>query len=164
LPGRLRGQLGLRFDLKKDIPKGILLGIAGQILVAVVYLPLYVFHSDLADKIDDPARQLSEAMSGWRWLVFGFFVGVVSPICEELFFRGLTLKAIAHRWGPVVGIVGSGIVFGIIHFEGLQTIALAAFGMLLAWRATRTGRIGETIIGHGVFNLITVLALITGAS
>jgi membrane protease YdiL (CAAX protease family) len=163
LPGGLR-QLGFWFDFKRDVPKGVLIGVAGQLLVAVVYLPLEIIDSGLVEKLDEPAKRLSDAMGGWRWLVFSVFVGVISPICEELFFRGITLRAIASRWGNAIGIVGSGIIFGLIHFQGLQTLALTAFGMLLAWRAVRTGRIGETVIAHGVFNLITVLALVTGVT
>jgi membrane protease YdiL (CAAX protease family) len=164
LPGGLREQMGLRFDLRSDIPKGLLLGVLGQVMVAVVYLPLYFIDSGLVDSLDEPAKELSAAMSDWRWFVFGFFVVVISPLCEEVFFRGLTMRAIASRWGNTKGIVFSGIIFGIIHFQGLQTIALAGFGMMLAYRALRIGRIGETIIGHAVFNLITVLALVTGVS
>lgn len=163
-PGGMKQQLGFHFDLRNDIPKGILLGVVGQILMAVVYLPLRVIDSGLADDLDGPAKELSAAMSDWRWFVFGFFVVVLSPICEELFFRGVTLRAIASRWGSAMGIVFSGLIFGLIHFQQLQTIGLVAFGMLLAYRATKTKRIGETIFGHATFNLITVLALVTGVS
>jgi membrane protease YdiL (CAAX protease family) len=162
-PGGLR-RLGLRFDLKRDIVRGVLLGVAGQLLVALVYLPLNLIDSGLADKLDDPAKRLTDALSGWRWLAFAFFVGVVSPVCEELFFRGVTLKAIAGRWGVAAGIVGSGIIFGLIHLQPLQMVALAAFGVLLAYRASRTDRLGEVIIGHAVFNLLTVLSMYLAAS
>jgi membrane protease YdiL (CAAX protease family) len=164
LPGGLAQQMGLRFKWRDDLWRGILLGIAGQVLVVLVYTPLHLLTPGLVDNLDGPAKELTDTVTSWRWLVFGTFVVVISPICEELFFRGLTMRAIASRWGATAGIVASGIVFGLIHFEPVQTIALAGFGMLLAYRATKTGRIGETIIGHATFNLITVLALLFGIS
>jgi membrane protease YdiL (CAAX protease family) len=164
LPGGLAQQMGFQFNWRTDIWRGLLLGIAGQVLVALIYLPLHVLAPGVVDDLDAPAKQLTDTITSWRWVVFGFFVVVISPICEELFFRGLTLRAISSRWGNVAGIVGSGLVFGLIHFEYVQTVALVAFGILLAVRATKTGRIGETIIGHATFNLITVLALLFGIS
>ena len=163
-PGGLGQQMGFRFHWRVDVPKGVLLGIAGQVLVALIYLPLHLLAPGVVEDLDAPAKQLTDTITSWRWVVFGLFVAGVSPVCEELFFRGLTMRAIASRWGATTGIVVSGIIFGIIHFESVQTVALVAFGMLLAWRATRTGRIGETVIGHATFNLITVLALFFGVS
>lgn len=161
-PGGMGEQLGFRFKYEDDMWKGVLVGIAGQLLVALIYLPLHWLAPDLVKNLDDPAKSLTDGLSSWRWIVFGVMTGLVSPICEELFFRGVTLRAFARRWGNWAGIFCSGIIFGIIHFEALQTAALMAFGILLAWRATRTGRIGETIVAHATFNLISVVALFAG--
>lgn len=160
-PGGARRQLGLKFDLKNDIPKGIAFGIAGQVLAALVYVPINLIWPGVTDSLSDPANNLTQDLSSWRWVIFGLFVGVIAPLVEEIFFRGFALRAIASRYGVTAGIVGSGVLFGIIHITPLQTIALSALGLLLGWRATRTGRIGETVIAHSVFNLITLAALIT---
>jgi membrane protease YdiL (CAAX protease family) len=164
LPGGMGEQLGFRFKYEDDLWKGVLFGTVGQLLVALVYLPLHWLAPDLVKNLDDPAKNLTEGLSSWRWVVFAVMTGLVSPICEELFFRGVTLRAFARRWGNGAGILCSGIIFGIIHFEALQTFALIVFGILLAWRATRTGRIGETIVAHATFNLISVIALFYGVN
>lgn len=164
MPGGLARQLGFRFVLPGDIGRGILVGICGQVLITAVYLPVQWLAPGLLDGLDGPAKELTGALSSWRWAVFSLFVGVISPICEEVFFRGFTLRALSSRWGSRVGIVASGVLFGLMHFQKIQTPALIAFGMLLAWRATKTKRIGETIIAHGTFNLLTVIGLLTGVS
>ena len=46
------------------------------------------------------------------------FVAMLTPIAEELFFRGLFLRAVGRRWGLPIAVVVSSIVFGCFHFEG----------------------------------------------
>jgi len=95
-----------------------------------------------------------------------------APIVEELFFRGLTLRALQKRWGAVVGIIGSSVLFGILHAQptstgafGLQSLWLVAFtaslGAVFAWVAVRTQRLGITVIAHVTFNFSAlVIALL----
>lgn len=160
-PGGFFEQIGLRFELV-DIPKGVLTGLAGQILAIVIYTPIGWLAPDVVETLGDPASQLTSALEGWRWIVFGLLIAVISPINEEIFFRGFAYRAFASRWGIWAGIITSGILFGIIHLEPLQTLALGALGILLAWRVSRTGRLGEAIIAHSTFNLVTVISLYAG--
>lgn len=155
----LRDQFGLEFHLPVDILKGIGAGVLGQLMVTVIYLPLHFLDPSAAKSVSNPANTLTSVAHGWRWIPYAIAVAGISPFCEELFFRGLTMRAFAKKWGPVAGIVLSGILFGVTHFEGIQTPALIGFGWILAWRATKTGRIGETVIAHGSFNAITLISI-----
>jgi hypothetical protein len=85
-------------------------------------------------------------------------------VVEELFFRGLLLRGLlgrlaplGNRWGPSLAIVLTGLVFGLVHFERLQFLGLAGFGMVLAYLAYRTGRLGPSIVAHIAFNSTTVV-------
>ena len=93
---------------------------------------------------------------GSRW---SLALALLAPLFEELFFRGVALRSITRRFNANIGIVATGLIFGAAHFQGIQTPALVAFGWLLAWRATKTGRLGETILTHATFNGITLLGL-----
>ncbi len=71
--------------------------------------------------------------------VIAFLTVVVVPVIEEMFFRGLVLRALLRVFkgaGPVVGValaaVADGIIFGLAHFELLELLGLAASGP--SWR------------------------------
>ena len=88
------------------------------------------------------------------------------PLVEETFFRGLVLRgllATSRRLGRPLGVllpvVLDGIVFGLAHFEVLQLLGLAAFGVVLAALATRERRLGPCIFAHATFNLVAVLSV-----
>jgi membrane protease YdiL (CAAX protease family) len=78
------------------------------------------------------------------------------PIVEELTFRGVGYSLLA-RYGRVVAIVGTGIVFGLAHGLVLALPILVAFGIGLAWLRSRSGSVFPGMILHGTFNAVAVL-------
>ncbi len=95
---------------------------------------------------------------------------------EELFFRGLLLKALVRLFTPlraaggarvvgvVLAVVVDGLLFGLAHGEWVQLAGLAAFGMILAAVSYRTGRLGMNMVAHGTFNLVAIVAIASGGS
>ena len=73
----------------------------------------------------------------------------------------MLLLAAALLYGAVDRGVQVGLVFGLVHFEALQLLALSGFGMMLALIACTTGRLGPGIIAHVTFNTVTFVALAT---
>ena len=67
----------------------------------------------------------------------------VAPVVEELFYRGLWFRAAERRWGTVIGVVVSAVVFGLMHLQPIDTPALIAFGLVTGWLAARYRRIGN---------------------
>lgn len=95
-------------------------------------------------------------------------IAVLTPIAEELFFRGLMLRAIGRRWSLPIGVVVSSLVFGLFHFEssggighGLFIVAVTAtYGVVFALLVVRAGgRLGPAIIAHSCVNTVGVVAL-----
>ena len=106
-------------------------------------------------------------MNGASFVSSTIFVCVGSPVVEELFFRGLLLRGLlgrlstlGRRMGPAVAIVVTGLVFGLVHFEPLEFLGLAGFGMVLSYLADRTHRLGPSIVAHVSFNTTTVVAYV----
>lgn len=85
---------------------------------------------------------------------------VIAPVVEELFFRGLLLGAMRGRWGTVIAVAGSAVVFGATHFQPLQFPALAVAGAVFATAAVRNGRLGPAVAAHAGFNATTFVALV----
>jgi hypothetical protein len=168
---RLVGDLGFRFRWI-DLPVGLVAGLLGQyVLVFLLELPLYPFVPHLFQRLGAPARSLTAGESSLSLALLGVLVCVGSPLVEELFFRGLFLRGLLGTargrlgWRAVPAVLGSalvsGLVFGLVHFEALQLIALSGFGVLLALMACSTGRLGAGIVAHITFNTVTFVALAT---
>lgn len=156
----LATDFGFRFRWAVDIPLG--LGLA---------LGLRIAESGLAKvgqwagipAADMSNSQVLDTRSLVAMIVLGLCVGLGAPVAEELFFRGLTLRAFAGRFGPAVGVVASSLLFGLMHLQGFT--AGAAFIVLLtglvgatfAVVTLRSGRLGPAVIGHIAFNTSAVM-------
>jgi membrane protease YdiL (CAAX protease family) len=162
---RLGADLGIRFRWIDLI--GIPIGFAGQYLVALLYLPVESHVRNFHQQFSAPAQRLTGSAHGVGWFVIGLATVVGAPFFEELFFRGVVLRALARlfgRWGgwvgPTLAIVISGLLFGAIHAELLQFAGLAVFGVLLGAVSYRTGRLGMNIVAHASFNLLALTAVV----
>lgn len=157
--GNVRRDLALRFE-RTDIPLGLVIGLASQLaLVWLVYLPWRLLDDTLSDRLEEPARDLTDLAAGPRIYILGFMIVVITPVVEELFFRGLLQGALLRRFSPPAAIALSSLAFGLAHQQGLQLLGLVAFGLVLGYMAWRTGRLGLSICTHAFFNLVTVVAL-----
>lgn len=163
----LREDYGLSLRLWPDVPLGIAVGVASQyLLVPALELPLLPFVPHLFHRLGHPAQTIVGQVHGPLLVVLGLLVCVGAPVFEELMFRGLLLRSLAGRLGPLgprlgptAAVVLTGIVFGLVHFEALQLIALAGFGMVLCVLAWRTGRLGPGIIAHASFNAVSLAVI-----
>lgn len=145
-----------------DVPVGIAIGLFCQlVLVPLVSLPwLHVLGKSAKDLSAVADNLTSKATDPLGIVLLVVIVAIGAPIVEELFYRGLLLRALDARvpkWGAIVL---CGLIFGASHFEVLQFPALAAFGMVLAYMAMRTGRLGPSIMAHLAFNSFTVVYLL----
>lgn len=91
--------------------------------------------------------------------ILGLLGVVVAPFAEEIYFRGLLFPAIKDRLGLAGGIIVSGLVFGLMHFDLLRFFPLALGGMALAYLYHKTNSLYTAITAHGVWNGIMLLAL-----
>jgi uncharacterized protein len=87
------------------------------------------------------------------------FIGVFSPLGEELLFRGVVTNALL-RYGPFVGVVGSTLIFALGH--GINTVFPAAIvaGLATAEIFRRSGSIWPAVVVHVVFNLPAIPVMV----
>jgi membrane protease YdiL (CAAX protease family) len=176
---RARGTKHLASDLgivfrRADL-LGIVVGIGGQLLVTLVYLP---FQSHLHD-FNAPTTKLTGGAHGATFVVIAILTVAGAPFFEELFFRGLLLRGLlgllgatgsqARRGGARAVVVGlavvlDGLLFGASHGELEQLAGLAVFGCVLAIVAFKTRRLGMSMVSHATFNLVAVLAIVHNRS
>lgn len=138
-------------------------GLAVGVLCQLAVLPaLYFLIQRLTGDLDvsGPARQLAEDFDGAAFVVVALVATFAAPVVEELFYRGLLLRAAARRFGERWAVVGSSVVFGMSHFQLVQFPGLFVFGVVLSVLALRTGRLGASIAAHAAFNAVAVIGLV----
>lgn len=111
------------------------------------------------DEVEGNTQALTDAEESVWLYAFLVFVVVVAPVAEELFFRGLLLRAMQQRLGTVVAVVVSTLLFTTAHYTGgdlAQTAVLAGVigsaGVVFAVITLQTDRLWPSIFGHMAFN------------
>jgi len=101
---------------------------------------------------------------GAKLAVFAVVAAIVAPICEELLFRGLLLRALRRRMSPVMAVIVQALVFALAHPMLSPTLgdfavvpALFLLGAVSGVVAVRRGDLSASIMMHMGFNLVTVL-------
>ena len=89
-------------------------------------------------------------------------LAVVTPLAEEVFFRGFVLRGLVNRWGVAPGIVISAVIFAGLHFQPSIIFPVFITGLLLGALYWQTGSIWPGIGVHAAQNLIATLGVVIG--
>lgn len=138
---------------------GLVIGVGTAI---VTYLINFIVV--LLAGVTDPVEQgLTEVVTagGALTLLAVLLAVVVAPIGEEILFRGVLHRAIADKAGFWVGAIVSSALFALVHIEvvlsqPLGLVGLFVVGFLLALAYHQTGSLIVPILGHAVYNGISV--------
>ncbi len=87
---------------------------------------------------------------------------VLAPVYEELMFRAGLFRFVRQKLGRMPAFLISGACFGAMHANWAGFLPLAVLGMLLALVYEATGSIRVAVIAHGLFNLNTIILLLSG--
>lgn len=153
--------LGFRFTFSDawGLPAGALLQIVLSLLLSVVVV---VFFSGEAP-VQDVVQVVDEAAGLGTRMAVVITAVLLAPVAEEIVFRGVLLRALAHRLPRWAAAVGSAGAFALGHLldpnAGLAVPALFVAGLVLAWQVLKSGRLGGAIAMHVGFNLLSVLLL-----
>ena len=83
---------------------------------------------------------------------------IIAPIAEEYLFRGLMMRKML-RWNisPWYAIIGSSIMFGLIHLNPAQIPGPIILGIVMAWMCYRTRSLIPGIIIHITNNTLCLI-------
>lgn len=84
-------------------------------------------------------------------------IALMPAIAEEVLFRGIVLPAFNKKYGKVVAIVASALIFGIYHMNWIQGVYAFILGLALGYIFVKTGSIFVTMIFHFLNNFYAVL-------
>jgi uncharacterized protein len=85
-------------------------------------------------------------------------LGLLAAVAEEALFRRLLYARLA-RYGAVVAVLGSAVLFALVHLPAYGTAALPVdlgAGLLLSWQRFASGRWAVPAVTHAVANLLAV--------
>ena len=150
-------EFGWEFQ-KNDILPGLLIGLGTQVAAGLLYLPLILIFDGI--DVSEPARELVDKATGFGVFLLFLVVAIGAPLVEELFYRGLTLKAFEKKMSNRLALVLSSLVFAIAHLQLIQFPALFLFGFVAGYLARKYDRLGRAVWAHVGFNTTTVVALL----
>ena len=86
-----------------------------------------------------------------------FLLGIIPPICEEIFFRGLLYNGLKKNFKPFVSVVISALLFALMHQNITQFVYQFVLGIALAQIMERTNNLLYPMLLHMSNNLFTIL-------
>lgn len=145
----------------KELTSGKTVLLAAAVLGASIGLT--VVYAWLVGALDSDILELPETTADIAFpgpgVLFTFqALAIVTPITEELFFRGFVLTGLVPRWGAVGAVVCSALVFSLFHLSVATLIPVFMTGLLLGWLYHRTGSLWPGILAHAGQNAL-VLAI-----
>lgn len=142
------------------------------LLSLLMLIPLYVYDLDglfLGPESERPHPLLITIKACWManpWLggvIGGLYLIVVTPIHEELFFRGLCLKSYSGEpyrwWRQGLVDVGACVVFALIHLPVSFCFPLMVGGILTFIRR-QTGTLLWPMLIHAGINTLAMICLL----
>jgi len=145
------------FNLKKTVPVHdiFLILVLGAVCI-VSFLLLQSGFVELFTLFGYSPTQMEILIPNFGvFLIFLFTMAVLPAIIEELLFRGLILQGLL-KYGHVVAIIFSSLLFSIFHLNPSQTVYQFILGAICAVIYLRTKNMWYPIILHFINNAIII--------
>ena len=84
-------------------------------------------------------------------------LGILTPMCEELVYRGLLFKRLRERGTFMQAALYSAVVFGFTHMNMVQMLYGVFTGMMLAYLYEKYGSVKAPVAAHIAMNLLSIL-------
>lgn len=84
-------------------------------------------------------------------------IALLPAVFEELLFRGVIFNSFNKKYGVVIAVFVSALLFGVYHMNWIQGIYAFIFGLALAYMYFKSNSLFVPIIFHFVNNLISTL-------
>ena len=98
----------------------------------------------------NPLEDVISNSSIWATIIFA---GILSPIIEEVLFRGVMLNKL-RTYGDKIAIITTALLFGLFHENFSQFFYAVGLGMIFAYVTLKTGTIKYSIGIHIMINMM----------
>lgn len=140
----------------RHVGVGVGVGLSGLVVTSVALLLLQTLTGSTEPA--DQTIQETSLLGGLAAALSLVSLLVAGPVVEEVIFRGVFFQGLRRRLGLWPGIVISSIVWGLVHLEvsALFMAGLMIFGVWLAGAFHRYGSLVVPLVGHAVFNGVSI--------
>lgn len=87
-------------------------------------------------------------------------VCILAPIIEEILMRGFLLDGLSVKYGKVIALIVSALLFALLHFNMVQTLSAFICGIILGLLYLHTRSILCCMLTHIGYNLISYITMI----
>jgi len=112
-----------------------------------------------ADKLSAPVVESDIFFDGVAVILTFQALAFITPMSEELFFRGFIFRGLVPKVGPFGAMLISAAIFSGFHLSVGVLIPIFITGFLLAWRYWKTGSLWASIGAHAGQNALALLAV-----
>ena len=137
------------------------------LLQLLIVLPVVALSGWLLERIwSDPSGSnplldmVLTTPSNLALVLLGVTALVLAPLFEETLFRGVLLPVLARRWGSGWGVLLSAAAFALAHLSLGELLPLFVLGLGLGWLRLQSGRLGASVLMHGLWNGLTFANLL----
>ncbi|MCJ1907657.1 CPBP family intramembrane glutamic endopeptidase [Planococcus ruber] len=101
---------------------------------------------------------LQAQMTLLNFMIAFVSAAIISPIYEEIFYRGFLYRFFSSRFGVLAGLLISAAIFTLVHIPTYNTLPVNfVSGLIFAWAFQKTGSVIPGILIHGTFNGIAII-------
>ena len=151
----VRTLFSLKVPKLKDMAGGFILYIGVYSLMLVVS---FILMSIFPQSAENTAMTFDALMEQPFALVL-LVMTVMPAIGEELYFRGLILGSLRHRYSAVWAIILSSVVFGVFHLSLVKILPTGMLGACFAYVAYTSGSIYIGMFLHFFNNLVSAISM-----
>jgi len=135
-----------------------------KLLLSIIFLMIgyyFWYHSSIGvitDKIPLPEflKKAEREMELHPYSAF-FSLAIRAPIFEEIFMRGIILTGLLNRYRPKKAIIISALIFGISHFNIVQSVNTTLIGLVLGLIYYKTNSLILCIAAHMTNNIFAMI-------
>lgn len=129
------------------------------LLILLIYIPFIIWVSNkillFVDLDLGPSKETVYFNNMYYLIIFT----LITPIKEELFFRGFLFKGLSKRYNIPICILATSIFFGISHLNPVQMVSGIIFGIISSILYLKTDNFLMPLLLHTMNNLIVYVIL-----
>ncbi|MBE7680121.1 CPBP family intramembrane glutamic endopeptidase [Paenibacillus sp. P13VS] len=131
--------------------------IISTILISFVFELLFQMGTN-----NSKTESLQTRLTTINFIIAFFSAAIISPIYEEIFYRGFLYRWIRSKYGLITGMFVTSFIFMIVHIPTFHTLPYTFLaGFIFAWTYEKTNSVYPAMIIHALFNGLSIILTAT---
>jgi uncharacterized protein len=150
------------FGVRPVSRRWLLIGVGAGLVAFIVKGLSVLTYTAITGDSSNPQTVYAEGGSGGvlSLILATLFLGLLTPLGEELLFRGVIANLLLRHGRPFFGVVSSALIFAFMHGINIVFPAALVMGLVGAELLRRSGSVWPAVVVHVVFNLPTIPVMV----